>query len=411
MEDLRDTNNLDIDRIFVSGINYKKAAVEVRSAFALDETKQEVCIAKALEKGFSDFVILNTCNRTEIYGIGQVDEAEKIILEVCGQEEALFDSIKSVKRSESALRHIFNVASGLESQILGDYEILGQFKKACKVSKKSNVLSPLFERMANTCIQASKEIKTRTELSKGTVSTSYAVIEVIKENFNTDDLSILLIGTGKIGQNIAKNLHHYLPESDIYLSNRTREKAEKLALEINAKCITFNELSSRVGKFDVVITCTVNTGFDHKLAFDEAAKTVLILDVAVPFAIERAELKEGIRLLNIDDISEILNNSIEQRKLYLPIAHDIINQHLVSFREWYKLYQNRDRIKKLKELLNSAAKHCPHLDVLDEESKERMVNKTMHEFIEKMREDPDSEIDFKQIIDNFKSVKNTWTER
>ena len=139
---------------FVIGITFKNANIATRSAFSISPEKQKECYDMARSHNFNDFVVLSTCNRTEIYGAGCVAHAEYIITTVCNQPKELLDEYKFVKTSEEALSHIFHVASGLDSQILGDYEILGQFKNACKFSKENGLLGPVFERMANICIQS-----------------------------------------------------------------------------------------------------------------------------------------------------------------------------------------------------------------------------------------------------------------
>lgn len=394
---------IDLDKIFVSGINYKNADISLRGALSLDESKQLECFQRARELGFNDFIVLNTCNRTEIYGSGPLEEAEKILLEISGVDAEVFESVKSVKQSDQAIKHIFDVASGLDSQILGDYEILGQFKKACKFSKSNQLLSPLFERMVNTCIQASKEIKTKTELSRGTVSTSYAVIEVIKEKFENESCAVLLVGTGNIGKNIAKNLVHYLPQHALTLSNRTASRAMELADELKVVQIDFEDLRTDVSNYHIIINCSEHAGFDAE-SFHGNNCTRLILDLSVPSTIKTSDLPSGTDFLDVDAISGILMNSIEQRKLYLPIAHEIINQHLIGFREWFKLYKNRDRIMMLKNMLVQASAHCPHLDVLNQDEKEKRINKMMVQFIEGIKNDKHSDMDFHKIVQKFMSL-------
>src|ERR1035437_6389287 len=267
---------------FVSGISFKNADTITRSAFSISAEKQNECYNLAKNFNFKDFVVLSTCNRTEVYGIGPSEIAEQIISIVCNQPKELLDTYKFVKTSEEALSHIFQVASGLDSQILGDYEILGQFKNACKLSKENGLLGPVFERMANICIQASKEIKTKTALSKGTVSASYASIEILKEKIGKKPTKCLLIGTGKFGNNISKNIKHYLPHFELTVSNRTYETAMDIATTHGFALLPYENINGSLKNFEVII---LSTASDKYIVTPENlvnAKTKLILDLSIP---------------------------------------------------------------------------------------------------------------------------------
>jgi glutamyl-tRNA reductase len=174
--------------------------------------------------------VLSTCNRTEIYGFA--DSASQLINLLCDQtagSKETFLSAAYIKNGQEAITHLFNVSAGLDSQILGDYEIIGQIKAAVKFAKKLGCINVMLERLINTVLQSSKAIKNQTELSGGTVSVSFAAIQYIREHVKSvADKKILLLGTGKIGKSTSKNLVHYLKTKNITLINRTEEKAAEL---------------------------------------------------------------------------------------------------------------------------------------------------------------------------------------
>ena len=390
-----------MESTFVIGVNFKNANVEVRSAFSMGAEKQMQCNTLAKQYDFQDFVVLSTCNRTEIYGSGSFRKAENMITEICEQPVELFNQYKFVKTSEDAIRHIFNVASGLDSQILGDYEILGQFKNACRISKENGLLGPVFERMANVCIQASKEIKTKTDLSRGTVSASYAAIEVIRNRFGEASAKALLVGMGKLGNNIAKNIKHYLPNIELTISNRTYSTAAEIAESEGFSLIPYEEVVSSIKDYNIVVLCA--NGNDRKLMPEDLPedKPLLILDLSVPQSIHQDCLKHAhIEILDIDTISQILNETFEKRSTYVPIAHEIIDKHMAEFLDWRVFYKKRDQIVTMKQMFIDSSHECTYLATLDEASREVLVNKAMQEFVLNLKDN--QSMDPEVILGRFK---------
>ena len=194
----------------------------------------------APQYGIKELFVLSTCNRTEIYGFAE--NAANLCELLCTQTQgslANFIEMSYIKNGRQAIEHLFDVAAGLDSQILGDYEIIGQIKQSVKFSKQNNFIGAYLERMVNGVLQSSKAIKNTTELSGGTVSVSFAAIQYIKEHItNLADKKILLLGTGKIGRNTCKNLVDYLQTKNITLINRTETKAAELATELGLKLCT-----------------------------------------------------------------------------------------------------------------------------------------------------------------------------
>ena len=160
----------------VIGINYHKAETATRSSFAVCSNKHELITAFALAKDLKDVIVLSTCNRTEIYGIAHPEVLTGILCEATGNPLAVFQQHGYSLHGMQAVEHLFKVSAGLDSQIVGDYEILMQLKKAAKYAKEHGLLSSLTDRLVNFALQASKRIKSETKLSTGTVSVAYAAI-------------------------------------------------------------------------------------------------------------------------------------------------------------------------------------------------------------------------------------------
>src|SRR5689334_3614546 len=173
----------DISRFFITGINYKKTDAAIRSQFAILDDQYAAIIETAPSFGINEFFIISTCNRTEIYGFA--DSAEQLINLLCTQTDGSaekFSELAYSKNGIGAIEHLLEVAAGLDSQILGDYEIVGQIKKAAKTAKDFGCIDAFTERLINSALQASKAIKNKTELSGGTVSVSFAAVQYIREN-------------------------------------------------------------------------------------------------------------------------------------------------------------------------------------------------------------------------------------
>ena len=171
----------DISKFFIAGINYKKTDADVRGKLAINNEQYQNILSLAPSFGLSELFILSTCNRTEIYGFA--DNISQLIDLLCTQTKSskeIFRDSSYIKNGMDAIEHLFNVAAGLDSQIFGDYEIVGQIKQAVKFSKEHDRIQAFTERLFNCVLQSSKVIKNQTELSSGTVSVSFAAVQYIK---------------------------------------------------------------------------------------------------------------------------------------------------------------------------------------------------------------------------------------
>src|SRR5579872_3273437 len=176
------TRTPDITGFFVVGINYKKTDAAIRGQFAMSNDQYGKLLSLAPSFNVSEVFVLSTCNRTEIYGMA--DNAAHLASLLCTQTIGLLDEfldLAYVRKGASAIQHLFEVAAGLDSQILGDYEIVGQIKQAVKFARERQYIGPFLERLVNSVLQASKAIKNQTELSGGTVSVSFAAIQCMRE--------------------------------------------------------------------------------------------------------------------------------------------------------------------------------------------------------------------------------------
>lgn len=346
----------DITNFFIAGINYKKTDASVRGQFAISNEQYGKLLLAAPQSGIKEFFVLSTCNRTEIYGFAE--NAHTLIQLLCTQTKspaAIFESLAYIKKGNKAIQHLFDVGAGLDSQILGDYEILGQIKQAVKFSKERGFTGAYLERLVNAVIQCSKEIKTNTALSGGTVSVSFAAIQFIKENVAAiADKKILLVGTGKIGRNTCKNLVDYLETKRITLINRTEEKAASLAAELGLQCAHADALMEEVRDADIMLVATNAANPVLLKKHVEGAGEKLIIDLSIPYNVEAAvgEL-ENVRLVNVDELSKIKDATLESRRAEVPKANRIIAYHISEFLDWHAMRKNAPVLKAVKNKLQA----------------------------------------------------------
>lgn len=335
----------------IAGINYRKSDMKVRGKFSLSPDQSILLLKNATERKISGCLPLSTCNRTEIYGICN---QPKVFAEMlCTYSESTIDDFLEhgyIYQGIDAIEHLFKVASGLDSQIIGDYEILSQLKQSAKIAKKNGGINNFMERAINYALQVSKEIKTKTRLSTGTVSVSYAAIEIIKERIaNLTEKKILLVGTGKFGNQVAKNIEDYLPATNISFTNRTDEKALKMAEEFNATFIPYADLSKACNDADIIIVSSAAESYTIFSSCFTTAKSRLILDLSVPQNVHPSVNKiEGITVLNVDEVSTILDKTISLRHAEIPKALKIIQETLNSLEEWHRQQFNNPLLRMVK---------------------------------------------------------------
>jgi glutamyl-tRNA reductase len=310
--------------------------------------------------GLSDLFVLSTCNRAEIYGFA--DSASQLVDLLCSQTAAgREDFLRSayIHHGDAAIQHLFYVGAGLDSQILGDYEIVGQIKAAVKFSKTMGCLNTVLERMVNTVLQCSKAIKNQTALSDGTVSVSFAAVQYIREHVeNFSEKNILLVGIGKIGRNTCKNLVDYLDTKNITLVNRTEQKAAELAAELSLQFASFEMLAEKIEASDIILVAT--DAAEPTILASHLAGTgkKLLLDLSIPFNVETSAREiPGITLVDVDELSNMKDMTLAKREAEVPMAKEIVREHMLEFTEWSEMRRHVPVLKavklKLEELNNN----------------------------------------------------------
>jgi glutamyl-tRNA reductase len=397
----------EISSFFIAGINYKKTDASVRGNFAINQKQYHSILHKAPFYDIAELFVLSTCNRTEIYGIA--NSAEDLISLLCSETSGSIEAFRKltyIKHGMNAVEHLFDVAAGLDSQILGDYEIVGQMKQAVKFSKENGFISTYLERLTNAVLQSSKAIKSQTQLSGGTVSVSFAAVQFIRDNvINVKNKKILLIGTGKIGKITCRNLIDYLDTKKITLINRTEDKAFSLADEMGLIRASYDNIESEIEEADIIIVAT-NAAQPIILKNDLLlSKEKVLIDLSIPNNIEpSAKDLPHITLVNVDDLSKINDATLQKREAEVPKAKNIIAEHIAEFIEWHEMRKHVPILKAVKQKLHGMY-GCNLYTSLNIDTKEKdnpgAVQKAVNTMAVKMRAQHQPGCNYIEAINDF----------
>ena len=328
----------------------------MRGNFSLDDASMDNLLTQAKTQGIDGLLVTSTCNRTELHGFAQ--HPFQLIKLLCDNTRGTleeFQEVAYVYKNNDAISHLFRVGTGLDSQILGDFEIISQLKQSFNRSKKHDIANPFIERLCNSVIQASKRIKNETEISSGATSVAFASVQYILKN--VEDISnknILLFGTGKIGRNTCENLIKHTNNTHITLINRTKDKAEKIAGKFNLVVKDYGDMQTEIRNSDVLIVATGahSPTISKELLYPK--KPLLILDLSVPknVAYDVSEI-ENVTVIHLDHLSQMTDETLERRKQFIPQAESIIEDIKRDFIQWLETRKFAPVIKALKKKLNT----------------------------------------------------------
>ncbi|PHR69038.1 MAG: glutamyl-tRNA reductase [Lutibacter sp.] len=326
------------NKLYNVGISYKKADVHTRSSFSISPENQILLLKEAKENGIEGLFVLSTCNRTEVTGL--VEHPYKLISLLCKYSNGSVDEfikVSTINKNNDAITHLFRLATGLDSQILGDYEIVGQLKISFKQAKKLNTVNAYLERLINLVLQASKKVKNKTHLSSGTTSVSYAAVQYIINNLSDyNSKNILVYGLGKMGKHTCKNLSQYTNNSNVCLINRTEEKAiDFVKSHSTIRTAKHSELKNEIEKSDVLI---VSTGASEPTITSQEVsenKNLLILDLSMPNNVSKeVENYNNVTFIDVDELSKITDKTLARRQEEVPKALSIIGNYIEEFNDW-----------------------------------------------------------------------------
>ncbi|AXU95434.1 glutamyl-tRNA reductase [Erwinia persicina] len=331
------------------GINHKTAPVALRErvTFSPDTLEQALnsLLAQPLVQGG---VVLSTCNRTELYLSVEQQEnlQEQLVTWLCDYHKLSVDEVRKSlywHHDNDAVSHLMRVASGLDSLVLGEPQILGQVKKAFADSQRGHSLSSELERMFQKSFSVAKRVRTETEIGASAVSVAFAACTLARQIFESlSTVSVLLVGAGETIELAARHLHQHKVKK-LMIANRTRERAQVLADEVGAEVISLPDIDSRLAEADIIISSTasplpiIGKGMVERALKQRRNQPMLLVDIAVPRDVEPEVGKlPNAYLYSVDDLQAIIESNMAQRQAAAVQAETIVVQESSEFMSWLR---------------------------------------------------------------------------
>jgi len=409
------------------GVSHKTAPVSVREQFSFKGEELESALLKlnALPS-VEESMVLSTCNRVEIYFTTRSETPFKEVIDFLIDEKgADLDQINSHfyrKVDRDAVRHGFYVASSLDSMVVGEPQIVGQFKDAFSLAKELGTIGTVLCRFCETALKVSKRVRTETGISKNAVSISFAAVELAKKIFGElHGKKVAIIGAGEMAELAVKHLITN-GASEVFVVNRTLERAQKLAQEFGGKAFPLTELETVLKMADIVISSTGAPGYvltpENVLPALKGRKhrPMFLIDIAVPRDIDPAlNDHEGLYVYDIDDLQQVVDANIKERLREAEVAKDIIEGYVERFMKWLRELEVAPLIAELKEKAESIrkevlSKRLPKLGLTPEQEQEVdnitriIINKLLHQPITSVKKKAVEEETRSQVVQIFREI-------
>ena len=329
--------------VLVAGVNHRTAPVEIREKFSISGSAlQDAYASLSSYKAIEGSIILQTCNRTEVYATTRNIEAgtkelENFLRQFSGLGYHELKSYIYQPNCYDAINHLFRVSSGLDSMILGENQILGQVKEAYLEAIEAGVLNALFQK----AIYVGKRVRTETDLDKYPISISAAAVELAKRCLgDLQNKRVMVVGAGEMSELTARYLMKNGVQS-VVVSNRSYDKALQLAGSLQGQAIRFNELPEMLSRTDIVISCTsaahyiINSQNCGDSLRNRQGQPIIMIDIAVPRDIDPALRSiAGVYLYDIDDLQGVIDANYLERQRASRAAQKIIEEELDKFNQW-----------------------------------------------------------------------------
>jgi len=345
------------------GVNHNTAPIELREKISLPDSMARNLLTELIDsKLATEALVLSTCNRTELYVVPSMPEVtanylkDYIIAHKGVRKEVTRDHFFNYFAC-GAVRHFYNVACAIDSLILGEVQIIGQVKNAYNRAVEMKTVGPILNKMCHTGFSVANRVRSKTKLTAGAVSVSYAAVELTQKIYSdVSTKNILLVGAGDTAKLAAKNLLDKRVR-DFYITNRTYAKAELLAQELGTgKILPLEEMTDRLHEFDIVVTAV--GGNDHIIKKEHVAAAmqkrhrdpILILDLGLPrnVAPDVGEVN-NVFLKDIDDLKMIIDSNLEKRRAEVPKVKHFIQKELIEYARWYFSLEVKPTIVDLQE--------------------------------------------------------------
>jgi glutamyl-tRNA reductase len=362
-------------------ISYKNAPLDVRERIALNEDECKALMLKSKEVfEVTEVLILSTCNRTEVYYCSEESLSESFIKLLSAQKALnsaeILPYFEIIDDQQQAANHLFEVAMGLQSQVVGDLQIPNQVKHAYQWSADVQMAGPFLHRLLHTIFFTNKRVVQETSFRDGAASTSYATVEMM-ESFlpMLSNPKILVVGLGEIGEDVCRTLADK-SYKNITITNRTRNKAESLATELGFEVADYEQVIQNIQSADIVISSVrLDAPLITKSILQNISSVKYLIDLSVPRSIEAdIEQVSGVVLYDLDQIQQRANAALQRRLSAVPQVRAIIAEALGEFNNWSQEMIVSPTIQKLKNALEQIRKEemARYLKNLNEEETEKM---------------------------------------
>ena len=415
-------------KLLAVSINHRTAPVELREALHLSDDEIKSYIQKIKGSLLTEGVVISTCNRTEIYGIpvhqALTHEDIKNTLGNIKSVDFLQPEHFQYYHSDEAIQHLFSVATGIDSLLIGDNQIFKQVKDSFQLAEESGFAGFLMKRIFDSTVKAGKRAITETLISEGAVTVSYAAVQLIEKIFsNLSKKAALVIGAGETGEIAAKHLKER-GIGKLAISNRTIERAEKLAEKLNARTIPFTNFKEYLHEYDIILSAT---SADNLILNKEEIKAAMkkrnynpcvLMDIAIPRDIDPAAKEIDYVFYNdIDSLNIIVQQNPVKRKDQIPKVENIIEEELKSFVSWYKSLEAAPTIKDLREYFEAIRaeevdKNKNRFSQEDQEKLEivtkRIINKILHHPTVELKKYTESDVDSNEAAMKISIIKELF---
>jgi glutamyl-tRNA reductase len=346
-------------QLFTIGVNHTTAPISIRENVAFTDANLRHALSDLIAKSAAEAAILSTCNRTEIYV--QSATPELIVGWLADYHKLNINNIQPYTYTLSnheAVKHAFRVASGLDSMVLGEPQILGQFKQSVKIAQDAGTLGTLLHKLFQRTFEVAKEVRTNTDIGGSSISMAAAAVKLAQRIFgDIRDQKVLFIGAGEMIELCADHFAAQKPKS-MTVANRTLERGTELAEKIGGQAILLNDLPSRLADFDIVITSTasqlpiVGLGMVERAIKARRHRPIFMVDLAVPRDIEPevAQL-DDVFLYTVDDLAQVVSDGMENRQAAALDAETIVTARVETFMQWLA---KRDAVPTIKALRDQA---------------------------------------------------------
>jgi glutamyl-tRNA reductase len=388
------------------GINHLTAPVDIREKVAFAPEQMQRALVELQEiPAVNESVIVSTCNRTEIYCDASSDCSEMITHWLTAHHGINDDGLSPYiyrHSDQEVARHLFRVASGLDSMVLGEPQILGQLKESYDRARGGNAVNAILDRLFQHSFSVAKRVRTDTEIGSNPVSVAFAAVNLSKQIFgNLDKLHALLIGAGETIELVSRHLRSQQIGS-MTIANRSIERARALAEQIGAEAVPINAVPEQLSRADIVISSTaaqlpiLGKGATESALKQRKRRPIFMVDLAVPRDIEpEVGEMQDIYLYTVDDLKSVVDENLRGRELAAEAAQEIVDLEVNAFNQWLRTHQSADHIRQLRdsaEMIKHQALEKALAQLRNETDPERALERLANEITNKLLHRPTIEM-------------------